>query len=214
MLSVARLGSKHLLAFAGRFHYYEGHSPATAALPVRVMQLLGCKGMIVTNAAGGINPSFRPGDLMILEDHINFMGVNPLRGENRDELGPRFPDCSTAYDPSYRRFADEVAATMDLQLRHGVYAAVAGPSYETPAEIRMLGRMGADAVGMSTVPEVITARHAGIRVLGISCISNLAAGISKVPLDHKEVIEVTERIKHTFASFLIELMPRMAANHE
>lgn len=179
--------------FRGRCHYYEGHPMEAVVRPVRAMARLGVETLIVTNAAGSVHAALRPGELMLIEDHINLLGANPLRGDNFDGLGPRFPDLSAAYDPGLRRAAAAAAREAKVRLRRGVYAAVGGPSYETPAEIRMLRRAGADAVGMSTVPEVIAARHAGVRVAAISCITNLAAGLSKEPLTHEEVLETTRR---------------------
>jgi purine-nucleoside phosphorylase len=176
----------------GRSHYYEGHPLEAIVRPVRILAQLGVKTVLFTNAAGTVHPRFRPGDLMLLEDHINLLGVNPLRGDNLDFLGPRFPDLSEAYDRELRRKALRVAKKIGVSLRRGVYVAMPGPSYETPAEIRMLRAWGADAVGMSTVPEVITARHAGLRVAAISCITNLAAGLSKHPLSHEEVLETNQ----------------------
>jgi purine-nucleoside phosphorylase len=186
------------VVMSGRFHLYEGHEPAKVAFPIRVMKEIGVETILVTNAAGGVNESFEPGDLMIIRDHINLMFRNPLIGPNDDELGPRFPDMSAAYDPELRVIARKVADAEGIRVREGVYAAVLGPSYETPAEIRMIRKIGGDAVGMSTVPEVLVARHAGIRVLGISCISNMAAGILPQPLSHEEVMETANRVKDTF----------------
>jgi purine-nucleoside phosphorylase len=171
----------------GRFHLYEGHDVTAVALPTRLLIALGARTLIVTNAAGGIAPAFHPGDLMLIDDHINLTGHNPLVG-SVVEGEPRFPDLTVAYDPALRRTAEAAAAAEDITLVHGVYAACLGPSYETPAEIRMLGQLGADAVGMSTVPEVIVARARGVPVLGISLISNAAAGITGEPLSHEEVI--------------------------
>ncbi|WP_241154423.1 purine-nucleoside phosphorylase [Staphylospora marina] len=197
-LVIGTLEGKPVVVMSGRFHLYEGHDPAKAAFPIRVMKEIGVETVLVTNAAGGVNESFEPGDLMIINDHINLMFRNPLIGPNDDELGPRFPDMSTAYDPELRKLARNVAEAEGIAIREGVYAAVLGPSYETPAEIRMIRKIGGDAVGMSTVPEVLVARHAGIRVLGISCISNMAAGILPQPLTHEEVMETTGRVKATF----------------
>jgi len=193
----------------GRFHLYEGYTPQQVALPVRVMKALGVRTLVVTNSAGGINADFRPGDLMLIADHLNLTGRNPLVGTNEDAFGPRFPDMSEAYSRRLRRLARETAASLGVSLREGVYAGLLGPSYETPAEIRMLRTLGADAVGMSTVTEVIAARHAGIEVLGISCISNMAAGMLDQPLSHEEVLETSERVKGTFLALLLALMPRL-----
>lgn len=168
------LSGKKVLAMQGRFHFYEGHSMQTVTYPVRVMARLKAHSVIVTNACGGVNESFVPGDLMLITDHINFTGQNPLIGPNEDEIGPRFPDMSEVYTLTYREVAKEVMSQLDLTLKEGVYMGYSGPTYETPAEIRMSRTMGADAVGMSTVPEVIVAAHSGLKVLGISCITNLA----------------------------------------
>lgn len=197
-LVIGDLESQPVVAMQGRFHFYEGYSMKEVTFPVRVMKALGVETLLVTNAAGGINTHFEAGDLMLIRDHLNLMFTNPLIGPNYQEWGERFPDMSEAYDPVYRRLANRVAEALDIPLKEGVYAGMTGPSYETPAEIRMLRRMGADAVGMSTVPEVLVARHAGIRVLGISCISNMAAGILPQPLSHDEVVETAERVKPRF----------------
>jgi purine-nucleoside phosphorylase len=187
-----------VMAMKGRFHYYEGYGLDQVTFPIRVMKAMGVKTLIVTNAAGGIQTDFQAGDLMLIRDHINFMFDNPLMGPNAPEWGVRFPDMSDAYDPSYRQLAKRVAEALDIPLQEGVYVGLTGPTYETPAEIRMFRKLGGDAVGMSTVPEVMVARHAGIRVLGISCISNLAAGILGQPLSHDEVMETAEQVKPRF----------------
>lgn len=197
-LALGRLEGKAVVAMQGRFHLYEGYPLDAVTFPIRVMKQLGVEIAVITNAAGGINESFRPGDLMLIRDHINFMFRNPLVGPNDPELGDRFPDMSEAYDADLRRMTRRVAEELGIDLKEGVYVAMLGPSYETPAEIRMLRTVGGDAVGMSTVPEVIVARHAGIRVLGLSCISNMAAGILPQPLSHEEVMETAERVKETF----------------
>lgn len=191
------LSGKKVLAMQGRFHYYEGHSMQKVTYPVRVMAALKAHSIIVTNAAGGVNEHFTPGNLMLITDHINFTGNNPLIGENEDEMGPRFPDMSHAYTKDYLETAKKVAASQELVLQEGVYMGYSGPTYETPAEIRMSRVMGADAVGMSTVSEVIVAAHSGLKVLGISCITNLAAGMQS-SLNHAEVVETTERVKGQF----------------
>jgi len=183
------------LALQGRFHFYEGHSMRDIAFPVRILRGLGIEKLIVTNAAGGVNPDFRPGDFMLIEDHINMMGLNPLIGSNPEAASPRFPDMTEAYDPEMREIAADVARRLDIPLQKGVYVGVTGPCYETPAEIRMYRGFGADAIGMSTVPEVIAAVEAGIRVLGISCITNMAASMGQGKISHKEVLEATERVK-------------------
>jgi purine-nucleoside phosphorylase len=179
-----------VLMLAGRVHRYEGHSMHKVVLPVRMLAALGVHTLVVSNAAGSVHTRLQPGDLMLISDHINFQGQNPLIGKNDDRLGPRFPDMTVAYDAELRAVARQVALEQALQLHEGVYAAVLGPSYETPAEVRMLAAMGADAVGMSTVPEVIAARHMGVRVLGLSCITNLGAGLGAGTLDHAHVGEV------------------------
>lgn len=188
-----------VIAMQGRFHYYEGYTMEEVTLPIRVMKALGVETLLVTNAAGGINPSFNPGDLMLITDHLNQQGTNPLIGPNDAALGVRFLDMSQAYDPSLRDLARRVAMEQGISLREGVYVGVTGPSYETPAEIRMFQIMGADAVGMSTVPEVTVARHGEMRVLGISCISNMAAGILPEPLSHEEVVATANRVKEAFS---------------
>ena len=202
------LAGKKVLAMQGRFHYYEGHNMQVVTYPVRVMAGLKAHSLVVTNACGGVNESFTPGDLMLITDHINFMGANPLIGKNEEEMGPRFPDMSKAYDESYRNVAKEVAASKGLHLKEGVYMGFSGPTYETPAEVRFARIAGADAVGMSTVPEVIVAVHSGLRVLGISCITNLAAGM-QANLNHEEVVETTERVKAEFKSLVKETLAKL-----
>ncbi|GGH79246.1 purine-nucleoside phosphorylase [Pullulanibacillus pueri] len=193
-----RLHGIPVLAMQGRYHYYEGYSLEQVTFPVRVLKAIGIKTLIVTNAAGGVNESYKPGELMLIQDHINWMGQNPLIGPNDATLGARFPDMSEVYDAKLRKIARETAASLDIKLNEGVYCAVTGPSYETPAEVRMIRTLGGDAVGMSTVPEAIIARHGGMKVLGISCITNAASGILDQPLSHDEVIETSERVKETF----------------
>ncbi|MFZ5641811.1 MAG: purine-nucleoside phosphorylase [Bacillota bacterium] len=197
-LVVGRLEGKRVVAMQGRFHYYEGYPLQQVVFPVRVMSKLGIKVLVVTNAAGGINHGYEPGDLMLIRDHLNLTGNNPLIGPNDDEFGPRFPDMSEAYDRSLMEMAEKVALGNKLKLQKGVYAGLTGPTYETPAEIKYLRGIGADAVGMSTVPEVIVANHAGIRVLGISCITNMAAGVLPQKLTHEEVMETAERVREKF----------------
>ena len=192
------LSGKRVFVMRGRFHYYEGYSPEDITLPVRVMRRLGVKTLIVTNAAGGVNLGFSPGDLMLITDTINFSGVNPLIGANLDGFGERFPDMTREFDPELIEIAKKAAAERGLTLREGVYMWFSGPSFETPAEIRMARILGADAVGMSTVPEVIVARHCGMRVLGISCVTNMAAGVDDAPLDHVDVLAVGERVRAGF----------------
>ena len=189
-LVVGRWQGHDVIALSGRIHLYEGHSFSQVAMPVRMLAALGVETLIVTNAAGAVHTRMKPGDLMLIDDHLNLQGGNPLTGPNDARLGPRFPDMTEAYDAGLRKLAHEVAAAQGLDLKHGVYAALPGPSYETPAEIRMLAGLGADAVGMSTVPEVIAARHMGVRVLGLSCITNLGAGLGVGLLDHAHVGEV------------------------
>ncbi|MDR1599225.1 MAG: purine-nucleoside phosphorylase [Oscillospiraceae bacterium] len=200
---------RRLYVMNGRVHCYEGHDALTVAFPIRVMARLGVKTLIVTNAAGGVNTSYKPGDFMVLSDFINLTGWNPLRGANIDEFGPRFPDMSKALDESLARTALDAAAALGVTARAGVYAMMTGPSYETPAEIRMLRTLGADAVGMSTVPEIIAARHSGIRVLGISCITNMASGILPRPLTHAEVMETGERARDGFAKWVGRIVGTM-----
>lgn len=198
-----------VLMMNGRFHLYEGYREEFVTFPIRVMKLLGVQRLVVTNAAGGVNRQFAPGDLMMITDHLNFLGTNPLVGPNLDEFGPRFPDMSEAYSRRMRDILKETAAGLGIELREGVYAAMLGPSYETPAEIRMLQTVGADAVGMSTVPEVLVARHAGIEVLGISCITNMAAGILDQPLRHDEVVETAERVREKFLKLVLHVIPKL-----
>ncbi|WLD95412.1 purine-nucleoside phosphorylase [Alkalihalobacillus sp. AL-G] len=201
-LVIGKLKGKTVVAMKGRFHYYEGYSLQKVTFPVRVMKEIGVDTLIVTNAAGGINKEFNAGDLMLITDHINNLGDNPLTGPNDKDLGVRFPDMSTAYSTRLQHVAKEIADTLNIPIQAGVYISNSGPSYETPAEVRMLRILGGDAVGMSTVPEVIVARHAGMEVLGISCISNMAAGILDQPLTHAEVIETTENVKADFMNLV------------
>jgi purine-nucleoside phosphorylase len=201
-LVVGSLAKKRLFALRGRFHYYEGYTMEEVTYPVRVMQQLGINVLIVSNAAGGISDKLKPGDVMLIEDHLNLMGDNPLRGKNYAALGPRFPDLSQPYDRKLREIAHQAAEQLGIELKEGVYAAVSGPSYETKAEIRFLQKIGADAVGMSTVPEIIVANHGGMKVLAVSCITNLAAGMSKEPLSHEEVVQVASRMHANFFALL------------
>ena len=200
---------RNVIALSGRAHYYEGHPMQTVTFATRVMGTLGVKTLILTNAAGGINPDLTPGTLMLIADHINLMGGNPLIGPNEDRFGPRFPDMTALYSPRLRGLAHEAAKGMDLRLGEGVYVALHGPSYETPAEIRYLRAIGADAVGMSTAPEAIVARHMGMEVLGISCITNAAAGVLPQPLDHNEVMEVARRVRTQFGALLEGILERL-----
>jgi purine-nucleoside phosphorylase len=206
---LGKIGPVSVAVMRGRVHYYEGHKIGDVVFHVRVLAALGVRGLLLTNAAGGINPEFRPGDLMVIRDHINLTGVNPLRGANDERLGPRFPDMSALSDPAYQEIIAAALAEAGREPRRGVYAGLSGPSYETPAEIRMLASLGADAVGMSTVPEAIAARHMGLRVAGISCITNLAAGVSDRPLTHREVTETADRVKADFIDLLKRVVPRL-----
>lgn len=193
----------------GRFHYYEGYSLDEVTFPVRMLGRLGVQSLILTNAAGGVNIEFDQGALMVISDHLNLMSVNPLRGPHDGRFGARFPDMTEVYDRGYQEIAVEEAHAMGIEVRRGIYAALAGPSYETPAEIRMLRTLGADAVGMSTVPEAIVARQMGIKVLGISCITNLAAGLVDHEINHEEVIETGARVRETFKQLLRRIIPRV-----
>ncbi|MBP1155174.1 MULTISPECIES: purine-nucleoside phosphorylase [unclassified Paenibacillus] len=208
-LLLGTVSGRHVLLMKGRFHMYEGYGVETVSFPVRVMKELGVETLLVTNAAGGINTSYEVGDLMLIKDHINFTFRNPLIGPNHNEMGVRFPDMSEAYSRRLREVAKTVATEQGLKLQEGVYIGLLGPSYETPAEIRMMRTLGADAVGMSTVAEVLVARHAGIEVLGFSCISNMAAGILDQPLSHQEVMETTERVKQKFLQLILSIIPRL-----
>lgn len=205
-LVCGQLSGVEVIAMQGRFHFYEGYSMDKVTFPVRVMKELGIEELIVTNAAGGVNESFTPGDLMIITDHINNMGTNPLIGPNDSRFGVRFPDMSEAYSKNLRALAKDVAQKSNISIKEGVYVGNPGPVYETPAEVRLARTLGGDAVGMSTVPEVIVAKHAGLEVLGISCISNMAAGILDQPLSHDEVIETTEKVKASFLTLVNEIV--------
>jgi purine-nucleoside phosphorylase len=207
-LVVGRSNGRLIAALSGRCHAYEGHDLRTVAFGVRAAALMGVRMLILTNAAGGINPGFAQGALMVIDDHINLMGDNPLIGLSDDRLGPQFPDMTEVYSARLRAVADAAGRALGLPLAHGVYAALKGPSYETPAEIRYLRTIGADAVGMSTVPEAIAARHMGIEVLGISCISNMAAGVLPGPLNHAEVLDTTRRVRGSFAALLEGILER------
>jgi purine-nucleoside phosphorylase len=209
-LVLGRRGALEVAVLKGRVHYYEGYQAEQVVFPLRVLRQLGVEAVIVTNAAGGINPEFRPGSLMLITDHLNLQGRSPLRGPNDERLGPRFPDLSEAYHRAWIERASACGEQLGVTLRRGVYAALLGPNYETPAEIRMLRTLGADAVGMSTVPEVIAANHMGMKVLGISCITNLAAGISAQKIDHNEVMEITARVKEQFIQLLAALLDDLA----
>ncbi|MZQ76457.1 MAG: purine-nucleoside phosphorylase [Peptoclostridium sp.] len=208
-LVFGKLCGRQVVAMQGRFHYYEGYDMKDVTLPVRVMKLLGVETLIVTNAAGAVNISFSPGELMLISDHINLTFESPLRGKNMDDYGVRFPDMTNAYDESLRGIVKSLAAENGIKLNEGVYACMGGPAYETPAEIRMLRVLGADAVGMSTVPEVICAVHSGMRVIGISCVTNMGAGILKQPLDHSEVMRTSEMARESFVSLLSMTIERL-----
>ncbi len=200
-----------VVAFQGRFHLYEGYDASQVVFPVRALARLGVRAFVITNAAGGINPSFSPGDLMMITDHLNLTGQNPLMGSHDDRLGARFPDMSEAYDLRLRALLRETADEQQVPLREGVYTVLSGPSYETPAEVRMLKAIGCDACGMSTIPEVVACRQMGVRVLGISLISNHAAGISPNPLTHQEVIETADRVAEVFVRLVEAVIPKVAA---
>ncbi|HEY2906501.1 MAG TPA: purine-nucleoside phosphorylase [Vicinamibacterales bacterium] len=208
-LVIGAVKGKTVAALAGRSHAYEGHDLRTTTFAIRVLGLLGVKTLILTNAAGGVNTGFSKGALMIIDDHINLIGDNPLVGSNDERFGPRFPDMTEVYSARLRKIADEAGRAVKLLLPHGVYVALLGPSYETPAEIRYLRAIGADAVGMSTVPEALVARHMGLEVLGISCITNMAAGVLPQPLDHAEVMETTRRVRGEFIALLETILERL-----
>lgn len=209
-LVTGKVGGVDVVGMQGRVHLYEGYSAKQVAFPVRVFARMGVKALILTNAAGGIRGEFTQGRLVAITDHINLQGGNPLSGENEEKFGPRFPDMTMAYDREFRAIAIARAKHLGIDLGEGVYAALAGPSYETPAEIRFLKTIGADLVGMSTVPEVIAARHSGLRILGISCVTNAAAGVLDEPLDHSEVLATAERVKAHFIGLLAAVIPAIA----
>jgi len=209
-LVIGKVDGIEVAAMQGRVHLYEGYSVKDVAFPIRVFCRMGLQAVILTNAAGGIRKEFTQGRLVVLSDHINLQAVNPLSGPNDENFGPRFPDMSVAYDKRFRELALAEGRRLGIALGEGVYAGLAGPSYETPAEIRHLKTIGADLVGMSTVPEVIAARHSGIRVLGISCVTNAAAGILDQPLDHNEVLQTAERVKGQFIALLRAVIPDVA----
>jgi purine-nucleoside phosphorylase len=210
-LVIGKVGDIAVAAMQGRVHFYEGYSLQEVVFPMRVFARMGIRAVILTNAAGGINRSYGQGALVVLRDHINLQGSNPLIGPNDERFGPRFPDMTHAYARDFRKFALEEGGKLGMVLHEGVYAALTGPSYEAPAEINYLATIGADLVGMSTVPEVIAARHMGLQVLGISCVTNMAAGILDKPLDHKEVLETGERVKGQFIALLRAVIPRISA---
>ncbi len=208
-LVLGRSAGRPVLALSGRVHIYEGHDYGAVTFAVRVLGRLGVKSIILTSAAGGINERFERGALMIIDDHINFLGSNPLVGPNDERFGPRFPDMTEVYSTRLRQLTDQAAEAIGLPVAHGTYIAVTGPSYETPAEVRAFRALGADAVGMSTVPEALTARHMGLEVLGLSCITNLAAGVLPVPLDHDEVMATARRVRGTFIALLEGIVGRI-----
>jgi purine-nucleoside phosphorylase len=201
-LIVGKVDSVPALAMQGRVHYYEGYALDEVTFPVRTFKLLGIKTLVLTNAAGGINVGLTQGALMVISDHVNLMGDNPLRGPNDERFGPRFPDMSAVYSPALQELVVEEAKAIGVEVRRGIYGGLSGPSYETPAEIHLLRALGADAVGMSTVPEAIVARHMDMEVLGISCITNMAAGIGDEPIDHAEVMATGDRVRGTFTQLL------------
>ncbi len=213
-LVVGQRGGTTCVAMQGRVHMYEGHSAATVSFPARVLIALGAKTLIITNAAGGLNPAWQPGTLMLIRDHIDLLRDHPLRGPNDDRLGPRFPDMTHAYPRELRALVKEAARGKGIALEEGVYVAMPGPTYETPAEVKMLQGLGADATGMSTVPEVIVARHMGARVIGISCITNQAAGITGEELSHAEVTETANRVRTTFETLLDTILETLVAKGE
>jgi len=210
-LVVGNIDQLPILAMQGRVHYYEGYTLEEVTFPIRTFKLLGVKTIILTNAAGGIDVELNRGALMVISDHLNLMGINPLRGPNDERFGPRFPDMSTVYSPALQEIVIEEARAMEVEVRRGIYAALAGPNYETPAEIHMLRSFGADAVGMSTVPEAIVARHMDMEVLGISCITNMAAGIGDEPINHDEVMETGNRVRSTFTQLLRRVIGRLSS---
>jgi purine-nucleoside phosphorylase len=211
-LVIGKVDGIEVAGMQGRVHLYEGYSAPDVAFPIRVFSRLGVKAVILTNAAGGIKKEFTQGRLVVISDHINLQGTNPLSGPNVEKFGPRFPDMTNAYDKKFRELTLAAGRHLGIDLGEGVYAALAGPSYETPAEIRYLRSVGADLVGMSTVPEVIAARHSGLRALGISCVTNAAAGVLDQPLDHNEVLETAERVKSQFIGLLRAVIPQIASS--
>lgn len=208
-LVVGKAGDTPVAAMQGRFHFYEGYALEEVTFPIRVLKVLGVKTLILTNAAGSLNTEFTPGSLMVISDHINLMGANPLIGPNDERFGPRFPDLSATYDAKLQNLVITEAKAIGLDMRRGVYASLSGPSYETPAEIHMVRTLGADAVGMSTVPEAIVARHMDMQVIGISCITNLAAGVSDRPVDHSQVIATGERVREQFTELLRRVIAKL-----
>lgn len=205
-LIVGKLGGKNVIAMSGRFHLYEGHDVSKVVFPVRVFKKLGVENFLVTNAAGGVNRNFKAGDLMIITDHVGFFAPSPLKGENLEEFGPRFPDMSQIYNKKLVDIAEQIAKKVGVNVKKGVYMYCQGPSYETPAEIRAADRLGVDAVGMSTVPEVIAANHAGMNILGISCITNMASGILPQPLSHDEVKQTAQETGKDFCKLVTNII--------
>lgn len=208
-LVFAEINGKKVVMMQGRYHFYEGYNMQTVTYPIKVMKKLGVKTLIVTNAAGAVNKSFTPGELMLITDHINFMGTNPLIGKNDDTLGTRFPDMSEVYSKNLISIAEKSAQSLGIKYQKGVYVSTTGPSYETPAEIKMFALLGGSAVGMSTVPEAIVANYCGIKVLGISCLTNYAAGVTDNPLNHQEVIDTANRVKDSFKNLLLEVLKQI-----
>lgn len=208
-LVFTEIKDKKIVAMQGRYHFYEGHPMEKVVFPVKIMKKLGVNTLIITNAAGAVNKDFKPADLMIIKDHINFMGTNPLIGANDDSLGTRFPDMSEVYKKDLINLAKNCAKELEVDVQAGVYTACSGPSYETPAEVNMLRTLGTDAVGMSTVPEAIVANYCGINVLGISCITNSAAGVQTTPLSHQEVVETAKIAKEKFQSLLLKILEKI-----
>ena len=209
-LVIGKAGEVTVAAMQGRFHFYEGYSLEEVTFPIRVLKQLGVRTVVLTNAAGTLKIEFTPGSLMVISDHLNLLGDNPLRGENDERFGPRFPDLTSVYARRLQDIVIDEAKTMELEVRRGVYAALSGPSYETPAEIHMIRTLGADVVGMSTVPEAIVARHMDMQVVGISCITNLAAGVSDKPIDHSQVMAIGERVRGDFTTLLNRVVGRLA----
>lgn len=209
-LVIGKVGQVPVVAMQGRVHFYEGYSLEEVTFPIRTFKLLGIDALLLTNAAGGINVQLSEGALMIISDHLNLMGANPLRGPNDERFGPRFPDMTEVYSRELQETVVEEANVLGIEVRRGIYAALSGPSYETPAEIHMLRAFGADAIGMSTVPEAIVARQMGMRVLGISCITNMAAGIGDRPINHEEVMEIGNRVRATFTVLLRRIIGRLS----
>jgi len=208
-LVIGKIDQVPLMAMQGRVHFYEGYSLEQVTFPIRVFKLLGIKTLILTNASGGVNVQFSQGALMIISDHLNLLGDNPLRGPNDTRFGPRFPDMTAVYSPELQEIVIEEAKALNVEVRRGIYAALAGPSYETPAEIHLMRTLGADAVGMSTVPEAIVARHMDLEVLGISCITNMAAGLSDEPINHDDVMATGDRVRETFTQLLRKVVGRI-----